>query len=285
MWFQTQLKTKNSSACVRQILPYQFTGWSEAEANYQQLSRSCLGFSVSSKETQAPTLPAMSPCCLTHANRRQYEEAGLGKHTDLLFAFRKRGSSRADTEYRVVISGGWYGISPSSPSGSGVDSTSVSSGKLKERSLQKNKATVIQSKNTGLVCLNVGGLQVSIPMKNFFILKKASTHSGFFQSTSTILSTPLVSSFTRTMLYRCSMVCRNLESCWKRHTYWWGYAFHTKMCSMSRAGHMIPSYSSTSWYQVAFHLGWKIQGVFSNNVPFPIKLLQRWFIHYQQENI
>lgn len=139
MWFQTQLKTRNSSACVRQILPYQFTGWSEGEANYQQLSRSCLGFSVSFKETQAPTLPAMSPCCPTHANRRKYEEAGLGKYTDLLFAFRKRGSSRADTEYRVVISGGWYGISPSSPSGSGVDSTSVSSGKLKERSLQKKQ--------------------------------------------------------------------------------------------------------------------------------------------------
>lgn len=57
------------------------------------------------------------------------------------------------------------------------------------------------------------------------------------------------------------------------------------MCSMSQAGHMIPSYSSTSWYQVAFHLGWKIQGVFSNNFSFPLKLLQRWFIHYQQENI
>lgn len=54
---------------------------------------------------------------------------------------------------------------------------------------------------------------------------------------------------------------------------------------MSQAGHMIPSYSSTSWYQVAFHLGWKIQGVFSNNFSFPLKLLQRWFIHYQQENI
>lgn len=56
-------------------------------------------------------------------------------HTHLLLASRKRGSTRAETEYRVVISGGQYGVSTSLPPCKGAASTSVSAGTVKERSL------------------------------------------------------------------------------------------------------------------------------------------------------
>lgn len=133
-------------------------------------------------------------------------------HTHLLFASRKRSSTRAETEYRVVISGGQYGVSTSPPSCNGAASTSVSNGMLKERSLWS--INVIWRKSKGPVSLNVGGLWVWILTKNIFKLGQGLAHFWFFQSTSTMLSTPFVSSFTRTRLCCCCMACRNLDNCW-----------------------------------------------------------------------
>lgn len=60
--------------------------------------------------------------------------------------------------------------------------------------------------NTSWMRIVIGGSKVWI--SRFFW-----AHSSFFQSTSTMLSTPLVSSFNRTRLCCCCMACRNLDNC------------------------------------------------------------------------
>lgn len=141
------------------------------------------------------------------------------QNTHLLFASRKRGSTRAETEYRVVISGGKYCISNSPPSCTGAASTSVSTGMLKERSLWSIYVKKTKTKKTKTGQAGCRHLRVWILTKNFFKLGQGSAHSWFFQSTSTILSTPLVSSLTRTRLCCCCMAWRNLDNCWiKRWT-------------------------------------------------------------------
>lgn len=65
-----------------------------------------------------------------------------------------------------------------------------------------------------LVSLNE--FEQSVLKKNCITLEHGLAHSGFFQSTSTMLSTPLVSSFTRTRLCCCCMAFRNLDNCWNK---------------------------------------------------------------------
>lgn len=56
--------------------------------------------------------------------------------------------------------------------------------------------------------------QIKMLTENSLEVSQNFTHSGFFQSTSTILSTPFVSSFTRTRWYCCCMAWRNLDNYW-----------------------------------------------------------------------
>lgn len=135
-----------------------------SESGTEQLNATCeeTGYLWLPADTQATKLSLL---CMNLASRVRVRKTH--SHTHLLFVSRKRGSSRADTEYRVVISGGWYGVS-SPPSCTAAASTPVPSGTVKECSLW----SVIKRKSKGLVNLN-DGLSVWISARNFFKLGRA----------------------------------------------------------------------------------------------------------------
>lgn len=81
----------------------------------------------------------------------------------------------------------------------------------------------------------------------------ALAHSSFFQSTSTMLSTPLVSSFTRTRLCCCCMACRNLDNCWKQKRI--DSLWICKVCTTDSLWIFWPFYSWISSCQASSHLG------------------------------
>lgn len=60
---------------------------------------------------------------------------------------------------------------------------------------------------------NTSSMGTVIGVSKVWIPRVFLAHSSFFQSTSTMLSTPLVSSFNRTRLCCCCMACRNLDNC------------------------------------------------------------------------
>ena len=120
------------------------------------------------------------------------------------------------------------------------------------------------------------------------MLRQGWTHAGFFQSTSTMLSTPLVRAFTRTTLCCCCMTCRNLDSCQKnKHAPWYTHVMFSTPWFKSIIQGKLSYLFIARFLDVKLHSIWaaKYKKYISMHFKSPPSVPERGILLYQQENM